>query len=438
MGKQRDKLKIELFLLIIFTFVVSSIVIISVSSKLFTSSVEKSKFKELKNTIDFIKNNINIDNINTGFSNKKLLSYASATGKRITIINTEGDVVFESDRSIAETTNHLDRKEIQGALNENSGHDIRISASTNEPQLYYAEKFNDEYVIRLSSPMSEITEWKKQFIASFVPTLIILLIITVFIALLTISRLTKMLSNMTKSLNKKATQLTKLEKVRKDFVANVSHELKTPLTAIEGYSELLLNLKENDTAYKDYAKIIYKNSLQMENTVQDLLLLSSLENENFVLNKVETSLENIVEEVKINVKYKLEKKHITFKVQIDSDVPKKINLNEHLMVQAITNLVINAIIYSDEDSVVHLAIQKANDSIEFIVKDNGCGIPKEEQSRIFERFYRIDKARERKSGGTGLGLSIVKHVAVLHGGNISVYSLGLNKGSMFTLSIPLN
>ena len=174
----------------------------------------------------------------------------------------------------------------------------------------------------------------------------------------------------------------------------------------------------------------------MENIVKDLLLLSQLESDTFTLKKDETTLNHILTEVRNNIEYKLNEKHDELVIAVNDGVSNTISVNEHLIIQALTNLVVNAIIYSGENNTVEIAVSENNGQVEFAIKDNGIGIPKGEERRIFERFYRVDKARSRTSGGTGLGLSIVKHIATLHGGNISVKQNENGVGSTFTLSVP--
>lgn len=230
------------------------------------------------------------------------------------------------------------------------------------------------------------------------------------------------------------TELTRLEQIRKDFVANVSHELKTPITSITGFSEALLQAK-TDQEYQRFAQVIHRQAGNMKRIVDDLLLLSSLEQANAHPTMAWTRIEQIIEETVQSCNYRFEEKHSTLSTQIDNPLGYELLCSGMLLTQALTNLVINALTYSPERSHVLLACQVDDMSATFSIKDEGIGIPLEDQERIFERFYRVDTARSRSQGGTGLGLSIVKHITALHHGNIEVHS-ETGKGSLFIMRLP--
>ncbi|AEV27967.1 signal transduction histidine kinase [Sphaerochaeta pleomorpha str. Grapes] len=229
------------------------------------------------------------------------------------------------------------------------------------------------------------------------------------------------------------TKTRRLELVRKDFVANVSHELKTPLTSIGGFAEILVNKQAEGKQAQQFLEIIFDNVKQMQLIVEDLLLLASLENDEKQITMQSCSVEHIIEESLRRCTYKASMK----KMVIESKVQRKLYCmgNEGLLIQAMVNLILNAILYSEEGKTISIVVEEVENQILFKVQDQGCGIAEENLERIFERFYRVDKARSRKEGGTGLGLSIVKHIANIHNGNISVES-HIGEGSTFTLSIP--
>lgn len=228
-------------------------------------------------------------------------------------------------------------------------------------------------------------------------------------------------------------ELKHLENVRKDFVSNVSHELKTPLTSIAGFADILVHGKLDDEKTKKFAKIIEKNSLQMKEVIDDLLTLASLEKDNIQVEMNVESINPIIEEALENVEYKKKEKNITIDYKVQSDL--KIYCSKPLLRVAIINLLTNAISYSDNNKNIIISTTETDKSYLISVKDNGVGIPKKDQDRIFERFYRVDKARSKSSGGTGLGLSIVNHIMSLHGGSVSCESKE-GVGSTFTLLIP--
>lgn len=231
------------------------------------------------------------------------------------------------------------------------------------------------------------------------------------------------------------TERKSLEKIKRDFVINVSHELKTPLTAIKGFVETLEDELEGEQENLHYLIIIKRHTERLINIVRDLLILSELEKEetSLLLNKVD--LRELISNVVMIFEQKLSEKSLKFEFDIESDFP-ILNVDVFRFEQVIVNMIDNAIKYTDEGKISIHAIAKDNQAI-IRFSDTGVGISKEDQSRIFERFYIVDKSRSKRVGGTGLGLSIVKHIVLLHGGTINIESTK-EKGTTFTISIPLN
>ncbi len=229
--------------------------------------------------------------------------------------------------------------------------------------------------------------------------------------------------------------LVKLELMRKEFVANVSHELKTPITSIAGFAQILLDEGENlSEEQKRHLSIITRQSANMLTVIQDLLLLSSLEKDHAVLSRSWVDIDTVIDQSLLNTRYKAESKHIEMSSEKHNDEGLEVFIHPMLITQAVTNLLMNAITYSPEYSRVLLSVNVDESTIVFKVTDNGCGISGEDQERIFERFYRVDAARSRSQGGTGLGLSIVKHIAQAHDGSVRVESEP-GRGSTFTITI---
>jgi len=226
------------------------------------------------------------------------------------------------------------------------------------------------------------------------------------------------------------TDLKKLEKMRKDFVANVSHELKTPLTSIKGFSETLLDgAMYSEKHLKQFLEIIRQESDRLHRLIEDLLELSNLEQKRFKLEWGEVNLNQIVKDSLFLVQAKAEKKNI--KLSFKETLHAYIEGDADQIRQVLLNLISNAIQYTPESGEVTIDISRWEDKgYKLCVHDTGVGIKSEEIPRIFERFYRVDKARSRDSGGTGLGLAIVKHIVEAHRGQIFVKSEE-GKGSTF-------
>ncbi|ADC48735.1 two-component sensor histidine kinase involved in phosphate regulation [Alkalihalophilus pseudofirmus OF4] len=227
------------------------------------------------------------------------------------------------------------------------------------------------------------------------------------------------------------TELKKLEQVRKDFVANVSHELKTPVTSIKGFSETLLDGAMADPAYMEkFLTIIHKESERLQSLIQDLLELSKLEQHYFRLNWGRAELTKIVQDAVELLRPKAEAKEIALSLHAASSV--EMDGDSERLKQVAINLISNAITYTPNHGEINVSVTQDHQSILFTVSDNGIGIESSELPRIFERFYRVDRARSRNSGGTGLGLAIVKHLVEAHNGKLSVES-ELGHGTTFTI-----
>lgn len=231
------------------------------------------------------------------------------------------------------------------------------------------------------------------------------------------------------------TNLRRLERVRRDFVANVSHELKTPLTSIRGYVETLLDSPPGDAEQgRNFLAIIDSNARRLEKLVEDLLRLSEIESQQFVLRPEDFSARELLEEVVELHQALLRRKAMQVEVKT---IPEALRLHTDRMAltHILNNLLENAIKYGKEGTSVQIVCRQEGATARFSVRDEGIGIPAAHLERIFERFYRIDKSRSRQEGSTGLGLAIVKHLVQLLGGEISVESVE-EAGSTFRFSVP--
>jgi two-component system phosphate regulon sensor histidine kinase PhoR len=241
------------------------------------------------------------------------------------------------------------------------------------------------------------------------------------------------------------TKMQRLENIRRDFVANVSHELRTPITSIKGFVETLLDGAINEPEQAErFLNIIAGHTDRLMAIIEDLLSLSRLEEDGQkrMIAREHLKIRPVLDSaIELSGPKAGDKK---IKIDIDCDGDLEALINPTLLEQAVLNLVDNAIKYSSAESMIQISAGKADSTsspqadkeVTIAVKDSGCGIEKSHLSRIFERFYVVDKARTRKLGGTGLGLAIVKHITNLHGGSVSVES-SPGQGSTFTIHLPI-
>jgi two-component system, OmpR family, phosphate regulon sensor histidine kinase PhoR len=230
------------------------------------------------------------------------------------------------------------------------------------------------------------------------------------------------------------TDAERMEKTRRDFIANVSHELRTPLTSIQGYTETLLDSPLADIHVREFLEIIRKNSARMARLTEDLLTLARVESGEHRFDVQRVSAEELLQDALES--YREVARPCGIDLELENSVPASfVNADREAMHQIFSNLVENALKYAASGKKIILGARAAGSSVEFYVRDFGPGISSEHVPRLFERFYRVDKARSRESGGTGLGLAIAKHIVIAHGGTIRAES-ELNHGSTFLFTLP--
>jgi two-component system phosphate regulon sensor histidine kinase PhoR len=231
------------------------------------------------------------------------------------------------------------------------------------------------------------------------------------------------------------TELKKLEKMRSEFVANVSHELKTPLTAIKGFVETLQSgAKDDPRAVERFLDIIAKQTERLENLVNDLLILSSIESKEVRFDIKPHDLQGIIDTVLQIQKNQIDRLGHHVKIDLPNNLP-KILVDRLRIEQVFINLIDNAVKFTPNGGAITIIARQQQDFIQVDVVDSGIGIAAEHLSRLVERFYRVDKARAKETGGTGLGLSIVKHIVNAHQGKLSISSVP-HKGSTFSVFLP--
>lgn len=377
-------------------------------------------------------------------SEEKLSEFAFS-GFRITLIDKDGNVKFDSNADVSEMNNHLNRPEIQQALNSGYGSYTRYSDTLKTEDYYYAMLLDDGNILRVSIAASSVfADFEKA-----VPIIAVILVILMFFAVIfsvvlsgkILNPLKKMLTQLDDpditSDPKKVypelvpivkeiqVQRNKQENMRQEFTANVSHELKTPLTSISGYAEIIeTGMAKGDDVTKFAGKIRHE-AKRMLVLISDIIKLSKLDADEIDLTE-NIDLSSVVDEVCEHLQDSAEKLGIRIYREGSSEIFKG---NSTEIYELVYNIVDNAIKYNRPNGSIKIALENKK----LIVSDTGIGISEKDQKRMFERFYRADKSRSRATGGTGLGLSICKHVAEHHHAKIVVEST-VNVGTIFSIS----
>ena len=388
---------------------------------------------------------------------------------RFTVIDREGRVIADSeveDSSIME--NHSDREEVREAMAKGLGYATRKSETLNISMLYVASiSHNDQYIIRMAIPFSGVEQYAGLLIPAIFISIGISLLVSVFIANRFAGSVTKPLNEIAEELNKlsqdnpefrfkkykyeemnviadttmKMSQSVKesmdrieFERmVRQEFFSNASHELKTPLTSVRGYLELLENnIVADENMKRDFLARIKKETINMTSLINDILMISRLETKEAEVTLSEVRLAPLVKEVCTS----LEPLAKEYQVEVTTNCrPLTIYANTQQLRELFNNLIINAIKYNKPGGKVWVTVTCEQKEIIIMVEDTGVGIPEDSRVRIFERFYRVDKGRSKKVGGTGLGLSIVKHIVNYYSGTIEVQSK-VGEGTRFLVRLP--
>lgn len=366
------------------------------------------------------------------------LSRLQNVSARITWIDKDGSILFDNSPDANMSENHLDRPEVQEALQHGSGEVVRNSSTMHRDIMYYALKLEDGTILRLSTQARTLPNIFLKAAPIILITLAIVLAVCLLFSHFLTSSILQPIEKMAEHLDdglgtpvyrelepfadKIRTQhenILAAAKSRQDFTANVSHELKTPLTAISGYAELIENHMTGDKKEEYFARQIRRNSDRLLSLINDILALSELEQEGLPRQHAEIDLQELAGECFETFEVSAADRHIHMIREGSSAVITGDRTQIH---ELISNLLQNAIRYNNEGGFVRISTGKQDGHPFLFVEDNGIGIPEDQQDRIFERFYRVDKSRSRETGGTGLGLAIVKHIAELHNAKILLKS----------------
>lgn len=368
---------------------------------------------------------------------------------RITLVDSNGQVLFDNQTDKPSSENHLSRPEIKEAIENGEGQIVRKSTTMDSTTYYYAVLLENSNILRVSMNTNSIT-------LMFTKTIYLIAIIALFVIVLSLVLAYKLSKNIVKPIEEITENLDdikespyeelkpftdkiksqieaekKLAKIKRQFTANVSHELKTPLTSISGYAEMLQSGMVNEGDVTKIGKIIYKESQRLINLTHDIIQLSQLEEYDYkpIIDSVD--LNEITESCVETLEIKAQKKNV--KIHFEGE-PAKIKGTKPLVEELAYNIIENAIKYNVENGDVFVTVKDLDDYSVLIVKDTGIGIPQKYQERVFERFFRVDKSRSKETGGTGLGLAIVKHTVDYLGGSLTLKS-DLNVGTTITVKL---
>lgn len=388
---------------------------------------------------------------------------------RITIIDNDGSVLADSETGNPETMeNHKNRKEVKEAFQDGFGTKVRNSSTIKGSMMYAAYCSPTQHkVIRISIHHDVITDLMKMMVPSIAISLLLALSVagvltnkfaaSVTKPILEISHklegiydekidfnfphyqydelniIARTTTDMSKSVQDYIRKLEKEKTIRQEFFSNASHELKTPLTAIRGYAELLQSGMASDTQMqKEFLGRIHSEVEEMTSLINDILMISRLETKELMPTKEMLCVKSVAEEVKKTLKPLADENNVSLEIHCCDEF---VYMDRSHLQGILSNLIGNAVKYNRPGGFVQTGITMDSTSLSIRVEDSGIGIAKEDQKRIFERFYRVDKGRSKRVAGTGLGLSIVKHVTEFYGGCVSVESQS-GVGSTFLVQLP--
>ena len=365
------------------------------------------------------------------------------TTSRITVLNSQGEKVYDSNPE-EDQENYGEMEEIQEAQDQGTGQALRFFRNAFASDLLLCGSAGENGdILRVGKTGDSIF---RTMVSSF-PLLGLIMVLILALGFLYMNYQTKKLiepincldlekplknvvyeelrpllkrvDQQNRQIASHVEELKQAERVRREFSANVSHELKTPLMSISGYAEIMKNGMVRQEDVPEFAARIYDEAARLTSLVQDIIELSKLDEKEGELPLEMVDLYELVQDVCRNLALPAGKKNISVKVE---GSPAKIRGIRHVLYEMFYNLVDNAVKYNREGGWIKVSLDPGENGPVFTVEDNGIGIAREEQDRIFERFYRVDKSHSRKTGGTGLGLSIVKHGAALHQAEIRLES----------------
>lgn len=401
---------------------------------------------------------------------ERLNAVTLTNDSRLTILERDGTVIVDTSiDNVEPLENHLDREEVEAAIQYGAGYSKRYSETLQTTMLYVSRTSEySDYIIRLAIPYSGSFQYLQLLLPAVFISFFFALVVAVFLSVGVSNSITKPLkeiaeemhklqhrnpqfhfskykyeelntiaettTKMSETINNTMERLEHEKTIRQEFFSNVSHELKTPITSIQGYTELLeTNIITNEEMKQDFLKRIKKETRNMTNLINDILMISRLETKQAEEQRTKMRVKPMLDEVLDSLAPLAAE--LTVNISIDCR-PLMIVADPKHIQQLLNNLITNAIKYNNPGGKVTVLITEEGKNMLLRVSDNGVGIPEESVGRVFERFYRVDKGRSKKMGGTGLGLAIVKHIVQFYQGTIDLKSV-VDQGTVITIRLPV-
>lgn len=357
---------------------------------------------------------------------------------RVMLLDEDGVVIFDSRGELSEGEDQVNSSDVVQARNSGEGFLIEKSGNFGEDSYYYSARLENRNIIRVAREADNVFKYFEDLLPALCGIIIIMAALCFIVTRVLTRKIIKPIEKMADDISfKEAPEYEELvpvvnmlkeqhenilnnARVRQEFSANVSHELKTPLTVISGYAELIENKMVDEKSVVRFAGEIHHHSDRLLSLINDIIKLSELDSDSIEAIYEEIDMSEVVNDCMRILQENARRHDINLYVRCDSKA--MINGNRSMIEELITNLADNAVSYNRQGGSVWIDVKKEDGGVVLTVKDNGIGIPEKHRERVFERFYRVDKSRSKSSGGTGLGLAIVKHIAASHNAKITLKS----------------
>lgn len=424
----KKKINIQFMIIASLAIVLTLVLVIGTFYELFRKQV----FEDLRVYAHILENAATLEGA------KENQYYSTADHLRITVIGQDGNVLYDSSADLTALDNHIDRPEVQEALETGEGEAVRKSKTFQKSTFYYAAVMENGNILRVAKETDNIISIFANVVPIILEITVVLFALCLFLSHFLTKSIVQPIEQMAKdmdhmssvktyeelqpfvtTINRQHEDIMRNANMRQDFTANVSHELKTPLTSISGYAELIENGMASETDVVRFAGEIHKNAKRLLTLINDIIKLSELDAIENSIYFEQVNLYDLAETCVNMLQVNAEKHNVSL---LFTGIPCTITANKDMIEELLYNLCDNAIRYNVPNGTVWVEVAKENGKPMVKVKDTGIGIPAEQQERIFERFYRVDKSRSKSTGGTGLGLAIVKHIVAKHGATIQLSS----------------